>query len=195
MINQKPKGTGKGYTNGLQYYRGVLGTRPFSKLGQYYFEVSINFFVKRSLRQDLIFEIALCRRGDVDNNYSVDCNKFAWAMCARRCPLCRAICLQAWNNGQRLFHTPVTENDPPGTSLKTTIGFLLNTRMKTWFAVDVKNRKGIYKFKNLDVSRPLWPVFGVYNPDLTNVTLTLRSGKEITAVPDVLMDGSYSARN
>ncbi|KAL5004045.1 hypothetical protein ScPMuIL_017501 [Solemya velum] len=62
LTNQKPKGTGRGYTNGLQYYRGVLGTRPFSKLGQYYFEVSINFFVKRSLRQDLIFEVALCRR-------------------------------------------------------------------------------------------------------------------------------------
>lgn len=136
----------------------------------------------------MIFEIGLARKSEIDLNYTLDNHALAWTFCARRCNICRTICLQCWNNGQRLFHTPATESSPPGTTLKTTYGFLLDTRNKQWIIVDAKNRKFIFRFRNVDVSRPLWPTFGAYNPDLVNVTLTVRSGREITTVLEVPSD-------
>lgn len=172
----------------FQNYRGTMATKPLGKTNQYYFECAVHIFVKRQLRQDLIFEIALARKSEIDVNYTLDNHALAWTFCARRCNICRTICLQCWNNGQRLFHTPATEGSPPGTTIKTTYGFLLDTQNNQWIILDAKNRKFIFRFRNVDCSRPLWPTFGVYNPDLVNVTLTLRSGREITTVLEVPFD-------
>lgn len=189
LINQKSRRPpSRDLSTAFQNYRGTIATKPLGKTNQHYFECSVHFFVKRQLRQDLIFEIGIARKSEVDMNYTLDNHALAWTFCARRCNICRTICLQCWNNGQRLFHTPATENSPPGTTHKTTYGFLLDTRNKQWIVVDAKSRKFIFRFRNVDVSRPLWPTFGVYNPDLVNVTLNLRSGQEITTVLEVPFD-------
>ena len=41
----------------LKNYRGAIATKPFSKTGRFYFEVVVYFFIKRQLRNDLIFEV------------------------------------------------------------------------------------------------------------------------------------------
>ena len=43
----------------LKNYRGAIATKPFSKTGRFYFEVVVYFFIKRQLRNDLIFEVLL----------------------------------------------------------------------------------------------------------------------------------------
>ncbi|KAK3601956.1 hypothetical protein CHS0354_001779 [Potamilus streckersoni] len=173
---------------GLKNYRGVIATKAFSKSGRFYFEVIVHFFIKRQLRQDLIFEIGIARRNEIDKHYTADGSPYAWICCARRCPLCRTVCLQTWHNGQRLYHSPLTENAPPGTNLRTTIGFLLDMQTKQWFIVDAKNRRLFYRFRNVDTTKPLWPIFGAYNPDLVSVTLNIKTGRDIQAVPDIPED-------
>ncbi|WAR27777.1 LIN41-like protein, partial [Mya arenaria] len=164
----------------LKNYRGALGTRAFGQAGRFYFE--------RQLRNDLIFEVAIARKSEIDRNYTVDGSPYAWTVCARRCPLCRTVCLMTFHNGVRLYHLPLTENAPPGTTLRTTVGFLIDTKTKQWFIVDAKNRRLFYRFKNIDTSKPLWPVFGAYSTEYVSVSLALRTGKDVQAVPDIPSD-------
>ncbi|XP_052784297.1 uncharacterized protein LOC128220080 isoform X2 [Mya arenaria] len=172
----------------LKNYRGALGTRAFGQAGRFYFEVVVYFFIKRQLRNDLIFEVAIARKSEIDRNYTVDGSPYAWTVCARRCPLCRTVCLMTFHNGVRLYHLPLTENAPPGTTLRTTVGFLIDTKTKQWFIVDAKNRRLFYRFKNIDTSKPLWPVFGAYSTEYVSVSLALRTGKDVQAVPDIPSD-------
>ena len=175
-------------TNAFKAFRGTIATHPLDATGQQYFEMRVHFFIKRSLRQDLIFEAGLCRKADVDKYYTIDGHKFAYAVCARKCHICRTICMQAWNNGKRYCHYPITENPYPGTTHRGVYGFLLDAYRRQWVVVDVKNRRLMAKFKNVDLTVPLWPVFGVYNPDLCNTYLTLRSGNDITTVLEMPSD-------
>lgn len=189
ITNQKsrhrlPRNLSKAFQN----FRGTIANRSMGRTGQYYFEVNVSFFITRSLRQDLIFQIGLCRKPDVDKHYTIDNHQFSYVVCARKCHICGTICLQGWSSGQRFYHTPITENSPPGTAFKTTYGFLLNTRHREWVVVDAKNRKFILRFKNIDMTKPLWPAFGLYNPDLVNSSLTLRSGKDISTILEVPFD-------
>ena len=172
----------------LKNYRGAIGNRAFSKMGRFYFEVVVYFFIKRQLINDLIFEVAITRKSEVDRNYTVDGSPQAWTVCARRCALCRTVCLMTFHNGVRLYHMPLTENSPPGTTLRTTIGFLVDIKQKQWFIVDAKNRRLFYRFKGIDTSKPLWPVFGAYSTEYVSVTLNLKTGKEVEAVPDIPTD-------
>ncbi|XP_060583449.1 uncharacterized protein LOC132739698 isoform X2 [Ruditapes philippinarum] len=172
----------------LKNYRGAIGTRPFSKVGRFYFEVVVYFFIKRQLRNDLIFEVAIARKSEIDKNYTVDGSPYAWTVCARRCPLCRTVCLMTFHNGVRLYHLPLTENSPPGTTLRTTIGFLVDMKQKQWFIVDAKNRRLFYRFKSIDTSKPLWPVFGAYSTEYVSVSMALKTGKDVQAVPDIPSD-------
>lgn len=179
LKNQKGrKSSGRNVAAAFKTYRGTIATRPLGKVGQYYFEVQVYIFIKRMLRQDLIFEVGISRKPEIDKNYTVDCHPHAWVVCARRCPICRTVCLQAWHDGQRLYHRRIATAAAPGTTVNATYGFLLDARNKQWLIMDAVNRKYLYRFRNVDVSKSLWPVFGAYNPDLVNVTLTLQEGKD-----------------
>ena len=47
-------------------------------------------------------------------------------------------------------------------------------------------RKMLYTFPNIDTTEPLWPVFGTYNPYSVHVELTLKTGRDIVSIPDML---------
>ena len=47
-------------------------------------------------------------------------------------------------------------------------------------------RKVLFIYPNVDITEPLWPVFGTYNPYSVHVELTLRTGRDIMLIPDVL---------
>ena len=93
-----------------------------------------------------------------------------------------------FHNGVRLYHNPLTENSPPGTTLRTTIGFLMDMTTKQWFIVDAKNRRLFFRFKGIDITKPIWPVFGAYSTEYVSVSLALKTGKDIQAVPDIPSD-------
>ena len=48
------------------------------------------------------------------------------------------------------------------------------------------SRKMLYTFSNIDTTEPLWPVFGTYNPYSVHVELTLKTGRDIVSIPDIL---------
>ncbi|XP_060082552.1 E3 ubiquitin-protein ligase TRIM71-like [Ylistrum balloti] len=189
MTNQKERKLLSGVGNrAFVSYRGTISTRPLGKTGHQYFEVEIYLFIKRQLRQELMFEIGLSRKSHIDKHYTIDCHPYAWVICARRCSICESICFQAWHNNSKLFHTSLTNGKSPGTTFRGIYGFLLDTEQQQLFVIDAKLKKCIYRFRNVDTSKALWPTFAIYNPDLVNITMTLRSGNSITGEPNVPAD-------
>ncbi|XP_069103724.1 E3 ubiquitin-protein ligase TRIM45-like [Argopecten irradians] len=188
FTNQKGRrssGTGgRAFVN----YRGTISTRPLGKTGHQYFEVQVYMFIRRQLRQELMFEIGLSKKAHIDKHYTIDCHPHAWVICARRCSICDAICLFAWHNKSKLFHTPLTDSKSPGTTFRGVYGFLLDTEDRYFYLIDAKSKRCMFRFRNVDTTKSLWPTFAIYNPDMVDVTMTLRSGNDIRREPDVPID-------
>ncbi|KAL4224846.1 hypothetical protein ACF0H5_015542 [Mactra antiquata] len=175
-------------------YRGAMATRPFQKAGFYYFEVGVAYKILKLIRQEHLFEIGLSKLDCIDRQPSVDSHPYAWCVSARGCHVCGMVCLQTWHNGQLLSHTKLsarTKLYPPGTFIRLYFGFLLDAEHRHWLVIDVKNKKVVFRFKNLvvsEMSEPLWPVFAVYNPDVVQTVMTLKTGRVIDGIPEEAME-------
>lgn len=169
-------------------YRGTLGTKPLNRHDQSYFEVAIQFRVLKLIRQTLVFEIGVSKLEFVDQHYTIDCHPYAWSVSARGCHICGKVCLQTWHNSQLLSHNAISPRTPTpaNTVIRLQYGFLLDVPRRHLIVIDVKNSKMVFKFTNLVISEysdPLWPVFGIYNPEQVLVSLQLLSGKDINSIP------------
>ena len=103
--------------------------------------------------------------------------------------MCGKVCLQAWHNGQLLSHSAISARTktPPSTFIRLYYGFLLDADRRHWIVTDVKNKRIVFRFKNLVVSEfsePLWPVFSVASHDVVHAMLTIKTGRTIENVPD-----------
>lgn len=167
-------------------FRGAKATRPFQKTGWYYFEVGIVYKVLKLIRQEYVFEVGLSKLDSIDRHTSVDCYPYSWCVSARGCHVCGKVCLQSWHNGQLLSHSAISSRtkSPPGAFVRLYYGFLFDAERRHWIVVDIKNRKVVFIFKNLVVSDSLWPVFAVYNPDVVQTAMTLKTGGVIDVVAE-----------
>lgn len=174
-------------------YRGAMATRPIQKSGLYYFEVGIVYKISKLIRQEHVFEIGLSKLDCIDRHPSVDCHPYAWCVSARGCHVCGKVCLQTWHNGQLLSHAAISARtkSPPGAFIRLYYGFLLDAERRHWIITDVKNKKVIFRFKNLvvsEMSEPLWPVFAVSNPDVVSTVMTLKTGRTIDCIPEEALE-------
>ena len=180
-------------TGRFVHFRGAMASRPIQKAGFYYYEVGIVYKVQKLIRQEHVFEVALSKLEYIDKHSTVDCHPYAWSVSARGCHVCGKVCLQTWHNGQLLSHTALSARtkSPPGTFVRLYYGFLLDAERRHWIIVDVKNKKVVFRFKNLvvsEMSEPLWPVFSVGTPDVVSVALTLKTGRVIDSVPEEALE-------
>lgn len=180
-------------TGRFVHYRGAMASRPIQKAGLYYYEVGIVYKVQKLIRQEHVFEVALSKLEFIDKHPTVDCHPYAWSVSARGCHVCGKVCLQTWHNGQLLSHTALSARtkSPPGTFIRLYYGFLLDAERRHWIVVDIKNKKMIFRFKNLvvsEMSEPLWPVFSVGTPDVVSAALTLKTGRVIDSIPEEALE-------
>lgn len=174
-------------------YRGAMASRPIQKTGLYYFEVGVVYKIHKLIRQEHVFEIGLSKLDCIDRHPSVDCHPYAWCVSARGCHVCGKVCLQTWHNGQLLSHTAISARtkSPPGAFIRLYYGFLLDAERRHWLITDVKNKKLIFRFKNLvisEMSEPLWPVFAVSSPEVVTTVLTLKTGRVIDSIPNETLE-------
>ena len=175
------------------HYRGAMASRPIQKAGLYYYEVGIVYKVQKLIRQEHVFEVGLAKLEYIDKHSTVDCHPYAWSVSARGCHVCGKVCLQTWHNGQLLSHTALSARtkSPPGSFVRLYYGFLLDAERRHWIIVDIKNKKCVFRFKNLvvsEMSEPLWPVFSVGTPDVVSAALTLKTGRVIDSVPEEALE-------
>lgn len=159
-------------------YKGTIGTYSFKENDRYYFEVGVKYDVHQPLEQTwMVFEIGLCRLDDIDCYHSVERHPNARSFYVARFPDDGKLAQEFWHNRQ-LLECISLSNNKPGTKVDIVYGNLIDTKKKTWTVVNCSKGKALYTFKDIDFSVPLFPVFGTYNPELVNVELTLKTGKD-----------------
>lgn len=168
----------------LRKYRGVVGSRPFKHPGKHYFEVHVSFKIHKQLDNvNFVFEIGIInRRSDVDSGHYVYDHRNAWSFCAQHCEEHKQLCQWCRHDGRNLAHVPLSGIDA-GTVVDVTYGFLVDTDQWKLVVADCTNQRNLYTFTNLEVTRPLWPVFGCHWPSKVKIDMTLRTGNEIQDIP------------
>ena len=175
--------------NSLVQYKGAIGTHPFQDSGRFYYEVDVVYNIQQPLEETwLVFEIGLCRLDDIDMHHTVERHEFARSFYVARYPEDGRLTQEFWHNRDLLHFQPLSDNSA-GLEVRITYGFLLDTKRKTWTVVDCNNNKVLYSFDTLDFTEALYPVFGCYNPDLITVEMTLKTGTDITIIPQCLKTG------
>ncbi|KAL3846860.1 hypothetical protein ACJMK2_017814 [Sinanodonta woodiana] len=165
-------------------YQGAIGTRSFATPGKFYFEVDIKFTIYRRLQEKLLFEIGIARREETERNRTVSGSKYGWVVCASTCSRCKTICLQTLHHGKVKRHKPLIPSWDPGNSCSAKMGIFIDTKAQQMVVIDAKQKSSFYRFKNVDYSQSLWPVFGTYNSGCASVELTTRTGSDIL-VPSI----------
>ncbi|XP_052784766.1 tripartite motif-containing protein 45-like [Mya arenaria] len=174
----------------LKKYSGVISTKFLRGPGKFYWEVQVFYRIHVSLlRNALLFEIGISRLDAVHSSFYVGSQMFAWSFSAERCNDHKQVCHKFRHKRMLLHHNPIT-SDTAGSTHHATYGFLLDTTKREWTIVDVSLRKLLFNFQNIDCTEPLWPVFGTYNPYSVHVELSLKTGRDIMAIPDILRPGS-----
>lgn len=177
--------------NSLVQYKGAIGTIPFQDQGKFYYEVDLVYNIQQPLEETwLVFEIGLCRFDDVDMHHTVERHEFARSFYVARYPEDGKLTMEFWHNRDLLNFMPLSDNSA-GIEMRITYGFLVDTRRKKWVVADCNNNKVLHSFDMLDFTEALYPVFGCYNPDLCTVEMTLKTGSEITMVPQCLKQPGY----
>ncbi|CAG2210136.1 TRIM56 [Mytilus edulis] len=177
----------------LKNYRGAISSRPLKGPGKFYFEVLVDFQITKPLDNvNFVFEIGFSRRHDVDIGHYVYDQSTAWSFCAQQCDEHKQLCQWCRHNGRNLAHAPLSSASA-GTVSQNTYGFLLETEQKRITVYDCTFKKKFYTFHNVDVSRPIWPVFGCHWPSKVKIDITLKTGADIVSIPNYMRTSSTMA--
>lgn len=177
--------------NNLVQYKGAIGTLAIKEQNKVYYEVDVVYNIQQPLEETwLVFELGICRLDDVDMHHTVERHEFARSFYVARYPEDGKLTQEFWHNRDLLNFIPLSDNEA-GIEVRVTYGFLVDTKRKKWIVLDCNNNKILHSFDQLEFSEALYPVFGCYNPDLCTVEMTLKTGCEITMIPQCLKQQGY----
>ncbi|XP_071111266.1 uncharacterized protein [Haliotis cracherodii] len=163
----------------LKIYPGALASSSLRGLGQRYWQVEVTCDLKVHLYGLPIFEAGVALAEAVDTSGLVEGPGQTWILRLTTCydhP--DHVCVRAVNGCRPLCHFPVKECRKNETfTLK--YGFLLNFDRRELVVIDLAKMDVLHVFENVDTSRDLWPVFGVFSRHRHHVQLRLVSGKQL----------------
>ncbi|XP_071084616.1 uncharacterized protein [Haliotis cracherodii] len=180
LVNRKsgtrPAGEGR-----LKKYCGTCSTAPLPRAGcPQYWEMESRVSLDESLtRGDLILELGVCREEQRDVHHCIDGQTSSWCMTVVQCPTHGGICRTTWKEGTHVLCLPDTLPNTAGPSHTLHYGVVYDDARKKIVFIDVKENRVMSTLDNVDSSQPLWPMFGVYNPHLHSVSMTLVVGSDI----------------
>ncbi|KAJ8310256.1 hypothetical protein KUTeg_012121 [Tegillarca granosa] len=170
----------------LKNFRGVVGNRSFKYPGKFYFEVIVNYTLIGELDStNMVFEIGICRQNEIDTGYCVYNHQHGWSFSLQHCQDHHSLCQWSRHNGQCFSHVQLSSVDTHS-EVKLHYGFLLDTENSKWTIINCITQKCLYKFKGIDCTKPLWPVFGCHWPSKVVVKMNLITGHEIALLPSCI---------
>ncbi|XP_048246657.1 uncharacterized protein LOC125377427 isoform X2 [Haliotis rufescens] len=181
LVNRKsdtrPAGEGR-----LKKYRGTCSTAPLPRAGcpQYWEVVNRVSLDKPLTGKNLILEVGVCREEQRDVSHCINALPSSRCMLVARCATHGGICRETWKEGKRVLCLPDTLPNTAGASHTLHYGVVYDDARKKIVFIDVKENKVKSTLDKVDSSQPLWPMFGVHNPHLLTVSMTLVVGSDIT---------------
>ncbi|XP_046346938.2 uncharacterized protein LOC124127578 [Haliotis rufescens] len=180
LVNRKsdtrPAGEGR-----LKKYEGTCSTAPLPRAGcPQYWEVMNRVSLDKPLTGDvLILEVGVCVEEQRDVYHCIGSQLSSCGMLVSYCPTHGGICRTTWKEGEHVLCLPDPLPNTTGVSHTLHYGVVYDDTRKKIAFMDVKENKVISTLDNVDSSQPLWPMFGVYNPHLLTVSMTLVVGSDI----------------
>ncbi|XP_046567793.1 uncharacterized protein LOC124276175 [Haliotis rubra] len=165
LVNRKsgtrPAGEGR-----LKKYEGTCSTDPLPQDGcPQYWEVENRVSVDKPLSENwLILEVGVCREEQRDVHHCIGGRPYSYSMTVSHCTTHGGICRRIWKEGKYVLHLPDTLPNTAGASHTLHYGVVYDDARKKIVFIDVKEKKVMSTLDNVDCSEPLWPMFGVYNP-------------------------------
>ncbi|XP_048247296.1 uncharacterized protein LOC124128868 [Haliotis rufescens] len=180
LVNRKsdtiPAGEGR-----LKKYSGTCGAAPLPRAGcPQYWEMKSRVSLNKPLTEGLlILEVGVCREEQRDVYHSISGEPSSCSMAVSHCPTHGGICRKTCKEDKRVLCLPDTLPNTAGASHTLHYGGVYDDARKKIVFIDVKENKVISTLDNVDSSQPLWPMFGVYNPEYVSVSMTLVVGSDI----------------
>ncbi|XP_067667944.1 uncharacterized protein [Haliotis asinina] len=163
----------------LKIYPGALASSSLRGFGQRYWQVEATCNLKVHLYGLPVFEAGISLAEAADTSGLVEGAGKTWILRLTTCynhP--DHVCVRAVNGCRPLCHFPVKECRKDETFMLK-YGFLLNFDRRELVVIDLARMDVLYVFENVDTSRELWPVFGVFSRHRHHVQLRLVSGKHL----------------
>ncbi|XP_048243118.1 uncharacterized protein LOC125376005 [Haliotis rufescens] len=175
-LDTRPAGKGR-----LKEYHGTCSTAPLPQAGcpQYWEMVSRVSLDKPLPGNRLNLEVGVCREEQSDVCHCINGQPSSCCMQVAHCTTHGGICIKTWKEGRYVQHLPETLPNTAGASHTLHYGVVYDDARKKIVFIDVKENKVMSTLDNVDSSQPLWPMFGVYNPDDVTVSMTLVLGSDI----------------
>ncbi|XP_048246850.1 uncharacterized protein LOC125377440 [Haliotis rufescens] len=180
LVNRK-SGTRPAGERRLKKYDGTCSTAPLPRAGcPQYWEVVNRVSLDEPLTgRNLILEVGMCREEQRDVHHCIDTQPSSCSMAVTHCTIHGGICRKTWKEGKRVLCLPDTLPNTAGASHTLHYGVVFDDARNKIVFIDVKENKVMSTLDNVDSSQPLWPMFGVHNPHLLSVSMTLVVGSDI----------------
>ncbi|XP_041350571.1 uncharacterized protein LOC121369569 [Gigantopelta aegis] len=160
-------------------FRGGVSTQPLSSEIQYW-EITVDFVLKTKLiGLNILLEASITDRDVIDKEYKCEGQKKAWGVSLARCKQHNEVCLRMWGDGVDGQHTSFPIANEPNEIATLRLGFLLMPEKRRLVVVDIGQNYLPFVINGVETEVPLWTAWGVYNADLSDVTLKIVSGNEI----------------
>ncbi|XP_048247471.1 uncharacterized protein LOC125377578 [Haliotis rufescens] len=165
----------------LKTYTGTCSTAPLPRTGcPQYWEVMNRVSLHKPLTEEaLILEVCVCREEQRDVSHCINPQPSSYSLDVAYCTSHGGICRKAWKEEKRVLCLPDILPNTAGASHTLHYGVVYDDVRKKIVFIDVKENKVMSTLDNVDSSQPLWPMFGVYNPSLLTVNMTLVVGSDI----------------
>ncbi|XP_041378952.1 E3 ubiquitin-protein ligase TRIM71-like [Gigantopelta aegis] len=187
LVNKISATSTSNQTSGLQRFSGVTARTCIPRRGISYWETEVDCTVVGSVELDnAAAEVGVCMDGHCDDVDGIWNNEHAWCVGVFRCRSHNSLCLGVLSRGELLYHSPVTgfKHD---TRLTVTLGLLVDSDNATLHVIRVDDNTVLHSVSNIDVSRPLMPMFRVGRSEYFDVKMKISSGPDLSVNRELLV--------
>ncbi|XP_041358170.1 E3 ubiquitin/ISG15 ligase TRIM25-like [Gigantopelta aegis] len=187
LVNKSSATSTSDQTSGLQHFPGVTAITCIPRRGISYWETEVDCKVLGSAElHNAAALVGVCIDGQCDDALGIFMNKHAWGVGVASCSSHNSLCLVVVSHGEELCDCPVT-GFKHNTRLTVTLGLLVDSDNATLHVIRVDDNTVLHSIPNIDVSRPLMPMFGVNDPQYFDVKMTVSSGPDLSVNRELLV--------
>ncbi|XP_041373503.1 E3 ubiquitin-protein ligase TRIM56-like [Gigantopelta aegis] len=187
LVNKPSEVKHTDQTSGLQCFLGVKARTHVPTSGCAFWGTEVDCMVRESAElHTLIADVGLCLDEHCKDTTAIINNKHARGVMVASCKTHNSICLRPCSRGKQLCCIPVTEFKT-NSLLEVRLGLLVDIDNATLHIIRVDENTVVHSISNIDVSRPLMPMFGGYFPEYFDVKVRVTSGTDLSVNRELLV--------
>ncbi|XP_048246733.1 uncharacterized protein LOC125377434 [Haliotis rufescens] len=180
LVNRESKTRYAGEGRQTNYW-GTCSTAPLPRAGcPQYWEMKSRVSLDKPLTEQWhLMEVGVCREEQRDVRHSIATCNHSYCMKASFSIKYGWLGRYTWKEEKCVLCSSDTLPNTAGASYTLHYGVVYDDARKKIVFIDVKENKVISTLDNVDSSQPLWPMFGMCNPNDATVSMTLVVGSDI----------------